>query len=156
MGYRILVAVFTMALLVSCAAFDNSSTPLEGFSPDEVARVPGTASAYSGHYAGTMTLDSNTCSSVTAEFGAAIPLEFDVTQSGTTVSVTFADDSVAAGSLDGDKTTLMTSTGNAKQVYYFTFAGNQAKGSAEVVEADEAGQYGAACASYTVLTSKAE
>lgn len=153
MGYRILVVAASLALLASCAAFDSSNTPYEGFSPDEIP-VPQGVGIYSGHYAGTKTLDSSTCASVSDELGDQVPLEFDVEHRDTAVNVVFGENGVAAGTLSGESATVMTTEGNAKNVYYLTFATGRISGSAEVIEADAAGQYGDACASYTLTMTK--
>lgn len=157
MGYRILTALFVLALMAGCAAFDTDSKPFEGFSPEETPETPGvTGGIYSGYYAGDMTLDSTSCASVSDAVGAKVQLALDVLQSDKVIDVTFDDGTTVASDLDGEKTTLMTETLGVRHIYYLTFADEKIDGSCEVIEADTNGQYGDPCASYTLALAKGE
>ena len=158
MGYRVLVVACLMSLICGCSAFDNSSEPYEGVPEDQVqaAQSGGVISTYTGYYAGDKTLDTNTCTSVTDEVGAAVPLSLDIAQSDVTIGVTFEDGQTASGALDTDKTIVMLEDASVKQVYYLTFTDGAVDGSSEVIEADENGQFGDPCATYTIALEKGE
>lgn len=159
MGYRILVAVCALALLGGCAAFDDSNIPYDGWSPADIAAIPGTkASLYSGYYSGNMAIDSNTCSSVSDNAGSKVPISFDVVQSDKTINVAFSDSAktTVAGTLDGEKTTVMTEIQNVRHVYYLKFADGAITGNVDVLEASDVGQYGDRCATYTLDMKKGD
>lgn len=157
MGYRMSAVLCMLALMCGCSAFDNSSEPFAGFSPDEVPPPPGGGPGpYSGYYAGEMTLGSNACTSVSGEVGSKVAFALDVVQSDTVVNVTLEDGTVIAGSLDGDKTTVMSEKSGVRHVYYLTFAEDKIEGSSEVIEATPEGQYGDPCGSYTLSMEKGE
>lgn len=159
MGYRILLVACALVLLGGCAAFDDGNTPYEGWSDADIAAIPGkTASLYSGYYSGNMTVDSNSCSSVSDEAGAKAPVSFDVIQSDTTINVLFSDaaKTTVAGTLNKETTTVMTEIQGVRHVYYLTFADGGITGSVEVLEMDAAGQFGNRCATYTLNMKKGE
>ncbi len=80
MGRRLLVLAFAMVLFSGCAAFDTDNTPYTGFSPDLIPTLPNMAGPLTGHYVGTMTLDSSTCEAVSDEVGKGVALVADVVQ----------------------------------------------------------------------------
>ncbi len=156
MGYRFLLAVVVLTLMSSCAAFDTDNTPYAGFNPDEVVIPNGMSGPYNGKYSGTMTLDSNTCASVSDEMGAAVAIMANVVQSDQLVNIVLEGGSAAAGELSAEgKTVFMIQSGGAKHVYYLTFSDDsKMDGTCEVIEADENGQFAKSCASYTVTLAK--
>lgn len=157
MGYRLIVVLASFCLLTGCAAFDSSSEPYEGFSPDEVPPPPSAATGiYTGYYAGNITYESNTCASVTDEVGAAVPLAVDVLHQDTTINTTFDDGTTAAGTLEGEKVTLLTEDAMVKYVYFFAFEDGKVTGSGEVIEANADGQFADPCAKYSFELTKGE
>ena len=156
MGYRFVMALVAALLLAGCAAFDHNNDPYTGFSPDEIPVLGGQAGPYSGYFSGTMTLDTNSCQAVSDAVGAAVPLTLETLQSDTTMNLTFADATVSAGALDGDKATFMVRMGSTKHVYVLTFGDGTISGSCDVIESDADGQFGKPCASYTVALEKGE
>jgi hypothetical protein len=159
MGYRLVVAVLSLVFFCSCAAFDKDTDAVEGFGGKDKPGMPSVtkeAGALSGYYSGTMTLDSNTCQSISDEVGVESELALDLVQDGDTINLTFADDTKTSGMLNGEKATFMSEIMTVKHVYYFTFADDAISGSIEVIEADEFGQFGKPCASYTADLKKGE
>lgn len=158
MGRRLIVLALGLVLISGCAAFDTDNTPYDGFSPDLVPVLGGQAGPLSGYYIGDMTLDSNTCQGVSDEVGKAAPLVLDVLQTELGMNVTFEDASVLAGQVDdASKAVFMSQTGSSKQVYFLDFSEDaKITGAAEVIEADENGQYADPCASYSLYLEKGE
>lgn len=155
MGYKILVALFIPVLVCGCAAFDSDSTPFEGFDASQVPQIQGLSGGpLSGSYAGDMTLDSNTCTSVSDTTGAKSSLTLTVSQSNSALGFTFDDGTTTSGTLDGEKVTLMKTTLGVKHVYYLKISKGKIDGSCEVIEANSDGQYSSPCASYTLALSK--
>lgn len=105
-----------------------------------------------------MILDSNTCQSISDEVGTESRLNLDVAQKGSTINVTFDDGTTANGIVDSNKAIVMTNVMEVKHIYYVTFAEKEGSvsGDCEVVEATEDGQYGEACATYTINLTKGE
>ncbi len=160
MGYRLLVILCAIVLIGGCAAFDHDNEPYTGFSPDEVPVIPGAdVGIHTGYYSGTLTLNSNSCIGVSDEVNAEFPMSLDVIHYGTTLNITFDDDTIASGELTGDENAVfMVQTGTTKHVYYLSFsdADETVTGSCEVIEADANGQYSHPCASYSIALAKAE
>jgi hypothetical protein len=158
MSKRIILVAFVLLSLCACSAFDSDNTPYVGFSPDVVPLVPGgEIGIYSGYYAGTMTLDSNSCAGVSDEVGAAVDFAFTVVHNANIISVAFADDVSSSGEVDGTDSIIMIQTGTTKHVYYLDFSVEDAVGgSCEVIEAAEDGSYGEPCASYTIALEKTD
>ena len=156
MGYRLMVALCTLALFCSCAAFDSDADPYVGFNPDIIPPMAGQAGIYTGYYDGDMNMDSNACASVSDEVGVPTPLAVDVLHKDTVVNVIFEDGTIAAGSLEGNRATFMTETVGVRHIYYLTFADDAIEGSCEVFEADIEGKYKEPCGSYTVSLKKGE
>lgn len=156
MGYRLGVAVMAAFFLVGCSAFDSDNTPYEGMKPGDPVPGINVGGIYSGYYAGDMTVDANSCASVSDEQGSAIDMGFEVIHADTTVNIIFDDGTTVAGTLDGEKVTIMVENLGVKHVYYFTFADGEVTGSAEVIEADAAGEYSSPCATYSVALKKGE
>lgn len=154
MGYRFWLVICACVLLGSCAAFDSSSTPYEGFSKDEVPPPKGQG-IYTGYYSGEMTVDSNSCESVQDKVGAKVPIEFDVYHKDNAINVVFKE-ATAAGELSGEKVTIMTDTMKIKHFYFLNFAEGKIEGSCQVVEPDANGQYGKECATYKFSMKKGE
>jgi|GEM_PF-1556736 len=157
--YKRLVLVLCILIsLGACSAFDSDAEPYEGFAPDEVPPVPGkSVGIYSGYYAGTMTLDSNECISVSDIVGDSFDFALDVLHSDNVMNVTFEDGSVASSEITDTSVIFMVQTGEVKHVYYLDFEVEDAVGgSCEVIEAGEDGSYGHPCASYTVTLEETE
>lgn len=162
MGYRLLVVVGLVSLMVGCAAFDNSSKPYEGFSDEEIAQATAAnggsnAGPLSGYYAGEMIVESNGCKSIKEKEGEKVSLSFEVEQVDNTVSVKFKEGNTS-GDLKDNQATVMTKTSTAHSVYMLKFEeeGKSVSGTCEVIEADEAGQFAAPCATYQLSLQKGE
>ena len=140
------------------SAFDSDGTPYEGFSPSEIPAPPGAGeSGLSGYYTGDMVLDSNACESVSDEVGAISNLAIDVVQNDNVMSLTFSDDTVSTGTLEGDKATFLSETLGVRHIYYVTFGEDgMADGSCEVFEATDKGVFKDPCASYSISLEKGE
>lgn len=161
MGYRLVIAVCSLVLVCSCAAFDKDEDAIEGFGDKDTKEIPSVAKdqgPLTGYYAGSMILDSNTCQSISDEVGTESRLNIDVAQKGSTLNVTFDDGSTASGVVDSNKAVIMTTVMEVKHIYYVTFAEKEGtvSGDCEVVETGEDGQYGSACATYTINLTKGE
>lgn len=160
MGYRSLLCVFALSLLCSCAAFDNGGGAIEGFGDQDVAGNPTVTKetgANTGYFSGAMTLDTNTCQSVSDKAGVESSIAFDVVHEGNIVNATFEDGSTSASELMDTKATFLVETMGVKHVYYITFGAEGAvDGKCEVIEANAEGQYGEPCANYTLIMQKGE
>lgn len=164
MGYRLLVAVCALSLLSACAAFDSDNEPYAGFNPSEVpAPVGAGESQFTGYYTGSMTLDTNECETVASESGSQSTIGIDVVHSDETINATFEDDATVAGTLEGDKVTLMKEGMGLREIYYLTFVmeegaeeASAVDGSMELFEATAEGAYKQPCASYTLTLEKGE
>jgi len=166
MGYRLIVAVCSLVLVCSCAAFDKDTDAIEGFGDQDRETMPSVvkdAGAYHGYYTGVMILDSNSCQSISDEEGTQTRFGADVLHKGDTINITFDDKSTAAGIVKDDKVIIMTDVEGPEHVYYLTFAADEenkdlgtVNGSCEVIETDENGYFGEPCASYTIEMEKGE
>ena len=157
MGYRLLVALVAVFCLAGCSALDTDNTPYEGMNPgDPIPGLGSTGGIYAGYYAGDMTAETNTCQSVSDEVGAAVDFDVEIMHADTQIEAIFDEDVRVAGTLDGENVTLVAITMGVEHVYRFTFADGGISGTAEVIEMDEAGQYGAPCATYAVSLAKGE
>lgn len=157
MAYRLLVVLVSIFLISGCAAFDNDNTPYEGMKPgDPVPGLVTEANLYSGYYSGDMTADTSSCKSVTDEVGAVAPLGLEVVHVDKVVNIVFDSGPTVAGDLDGADVTVMVEDSGVKQAYYLTFANEEITGSSEVIEADDNGQYGDPCATYSIALKKGE
>lgn len=155
MGYRLLVGIFAAVLMAGCAAFDDDNTPYEGMKPGEPLPFVGT-NLYSGYYIGDLTVESNECATVVDEAGSVVEIGFEVVQKDATINLIFEDGTAGAGTLDGDKVTVMTEASGVKSVYYLTFADGKIEGSVEVIEPDASGQYGKPCSTATFSLAKGD
>lgn len=157
MGYRLLVALCAVFCLAGCSALDTDNTPYEGMNPgDPIPGLGVSGGIYAGYYAGDMTAEANTCQSVSDEVGKAVDLAVEIMHADTQIEAIFDEDVRVAGTLTGESVTLVVTTMGVEHVYRFTFADGTITGSAEVIEADEAGQYGAPCATYAISLAKGE
>lgn len=162
MGYRLIAVIFALVFVVSCSAFDKEGPAIEGFGEADVSGNPVVAKdmgKFNGYYSGAMTLESNTCQSISDEVGVESALAFEVLQEdkATLVNLIFDEKTTASGELSKEnKGTFMVDTMGVKHVYMITFNDKGADGSCEVVEADEAGQYGDPCAKYAIAVTKGE
>lgn len=157
MGYRFVIAIVAAFFLAGCSALDSDNTPYEGMAPGEVLPAPGgSANLYNGYYAGDMTVETNTCQSVSDAAGSVVDLGIEIIQADATINAIFDSGPEVAASLDGDKVTIMTEELGVKHVYFLSFADGELNGSAESIEADANGQYGDPCATYTVALTKGE
>lgn len=184
MGYRrFLVALFAVALMSGCSAFDNSSEPFEGFSADEVPPLPGAVvqGELAGFYKGDAVAESNTCgvSSKTvmseedaegentntdakakddgkAKQETKLSISMDVTHVDSNINIMIDNGQTAAGELDGEKTTVMTEKGGVRSVYFLTFGKDSIEGSMEKIAPDANGQYSSPCATYKLSLKKGE
>jgi len=158
MGYRLALVVCAMLFVCGCSAFENDGNAIEGFGDLDVATptIQKEMGPNTGYYAGAMTLDSNTCQSVSDETGTESTMSVDIIEDNAILNATFEGGINASSTLEGGKATFMTEISGVKHVYYFTFKEGVIEGKAEVIEADEAGQYGDPCASYMLLLNKGE
>lgn len=159
MGYRFVVVIFAIIMMAGCSAFDSDNDPYVGWEPDMIPAVPGgKAGIYSGYYAGTKTLDSNSCASIADEMGIAADFAVDVLHVDNYVNLTMADGTVMAGELVGDSAIFMTKDGSTEHAYYLTFSDEveSITGYAEVIEPNESGQYGDPCAQFTISLQEDE
>lgn len=157
MGFRLFLAVLSLLLISSCAAFDKDTDAIEGFGPG-IDR-PGEPSEgkrlgpNSGYYAGTMTLDNNSCESVSDEAGveSKLAVKIEDEEDGSVVNATFEGSSSSLSSRVKDSSiVLMEVIMGVQRVYYLTFVEGGIEGSCEVIEADDAGEFGKSCATYTI------
>lgn len=157
MGYRLLVALIAVVLITGCSALDTDNAPYEDMPPGTTIPAPGgSADLYNGYYAGDMSVETNTCQSVSDEVGSVVELGIEIVQADATINALFDSGPQVAGTLDGDKVTIMTEELGVKHVYYLTFEDGELNGSAEAIEADANGQYGDPCATYTIALTKGE
>ncbi len=158
MGYRLAMVVFAALLVSGCAAFEHDGNAVEGFGDLDVAvpTIQKELGPNTGYYAGAMVLDSNTCESVSDDEGVESSMSVEIIHDGDVLNATFEGGVISSSKLNGEKSTFMTEIGGVKHVYYFSFKDGKIEGKAEVVEADEAGQYGEPCATYTILLNKGE
>ncbi|HPQ80880.1 MAG TPA: hypothetical protein PLZ86_04070 [bacterium] len=156
MKSRLLFAVCAIFFLAGCAALDSDNTPYEGMMPgDPIPGISPGAGQFSGYYEGKMTTEFNTCSSVSDETGSEFDLAIEVMHEGNLVEVSFEGSLFAGGTLDGSNVTVVLPEGDVKHVYHLTFAEEQTiSGDIEVIEIDEAGQFGAPCAAYALALTK--
>jgi hypothetical protein len=155
---RLVLVLCVLISLGACSAFDSDAEPYEGFEADEVPPVPGkSVGIYSGYYAGTMTVDSNECFSVSDAVGDSFDLALEVLHSDNILNLTFEDGSVSSAEITDTSAIFMVQTGDVKHVYYLDFEVEDAiGGSCEVIEASEDGSFGHPCASYTLSLEETE
>ncbi|MBN1283610.1 MAG: hypothetical protein JXA24_07560 [Proteobacteria bacterium] len=158
MSKRLVIIACILIAIGGCAAFDSDNTPYEGFSPDQVPLLPGKdIGIYSGYYAGTMTLDSNSCAGVSDAVGEALDMSMDVIHSANLLNATFGGGSVASAEIKDTGAIFMVQQGSTRHVYYLDFSVEDTiGGSCEVIEVSEDGSWGKPCASYAVSLSKGE
>ena len=157
MKYRLLVLLCAVFLFSGCAALDSDNTPYEGMQPgDPIPGIsPGTGQ-FSGYYKGDMKTEFNTCQSVSDEVGSVVELAFEVMHEDNLIEVSFEGDLYAGGSLNGSEVTVVIPEGDVKHVYYLAFSEEKKiSGQIEVIEIDDAGQFGAPCAAYSLALEPA-
>jgi len=145
-----------LVLVSACSAMDHDSQVISSGPSGSVSKGEG---AFSGYYAGTMTLDSNACQSVSDELGSEAKISMDVTSQDKDLNIAFEDGTNASGKIeDSGKSVVMTDISGVKHVFYLTFSedGNEITGSCDVLEQDDNGQYSDPCASYTMSLKKGE
>lgn len=156
--YRLSITLFAVVLVAGCAAFDNGNEPFAGFSKDEIPPPPGSKATgiYTGYYKGDAVVESNTCKASIEKAGSKVSLDMDVTHQDTNLNIVINSGDPVAGTLDGTKSTVMSEAAGVRHVYYLEFADTKITGSSEVIEKDDAGQYGDPCESYTFTLAKTE
>ncbi|MBT3182085.1 MAG: hypothetical protein HN337_06215 [Deltaproteobacteria bacterium] len=160
MGYRLVIAVLSLLLITSCAAFDSDTDAIEGFGDQDQAGMPSTGKdlgPLSGYYSGNMVLNSNTCESISDEVGVESRIGVDVIQDENALNATFDDSKdTLTDMLEGKSAVFADEVMGVMHVYYFDFADDTVTGNCEVIEADEAGDFGDPCAVYAVELKKGE
>ncbi|HQG13865.1 MAG TPA: hypothetical protein PLT05_05855, partial [bacterium] len=160
---RLFLAILSLLLISSCAAFDRDTDAIEGFGrgidrpgqPSEGKRF----GPNSGYYVGTMTLDNNSCESISDEAGVEnkLAVKIEDEEGGSFVNATFEGYSRLFSSRLKDRSiVLMSVIMGVQRVYYLTFVEGGIEGSCEVMEADDAGEFGESCATYTIELMRGE
>ncbi|HPM41766.1 MAG TPA: hypothetical protein PLY45_04970 [bacterium] len=160
MKSRLTVALCAVFLLAGCAALDTDNTPIEGMQPGDP--VPGLAlpgmGPLTGYYSGTMTLESNTCNSVSDQVGDKIELAFDIAHQAPFIQAVFSDGLTVSGMIEatkeGDSVTMVVKESGVEHIYYLLFTTEKLVGSVEVAEQQEDGNFGESCASYQLDLAK--
>jgi hypothetical protein len=157
MGYRVFLLACVLVLMGGCAAFDHNNDSYTGFSPDQIPIIPGVSGPYTGYYSGTMTADANSCVAVSDQAGTELPLAFEVKNVGDIINAIFEDGAVAASTVSNKKVVLLVGGEGIKHIYHLTFGDDGTiTGDCKVIEIDSLGEYGDACASYTITLEKGE
>ncbi|MFH1873565.1 MAG: hypothetical protein ABH859_00045 [Pseudomonadota bacterium] len=137
MKIRLFALALTLMMLAACSAFDSGENDLgDGSSVVMPSVVAGLDSQFAGDYIGAMILQENTCSNLAAEIGEKTPVKINVIQSGTLVSLGFADETEASGILnEANEATIVKRQFAKVDVYDVTFADDgNIKGTVEHME----------------------
>ncbi len=160
MGYRLVIAVLSLLLITSCAAFDKDTDAVEGFGSEDRQGMPSTGKdlgPLSGYYSGNMVLDSNSCESVSDEVGVESRIGVEVTQDENNLNAKFdSSEKTLTDILEGKSAVFADELMGVMHVYYLDFEDEDVTGNCEVIEADEAGDFGLPCAVYAVDLKKGE
>ncbi len=101
MKIRMLGLALALMMVAACSAMDSGESDLgDGSSVIMPSVIAGVDSEFSGDYVGNMIVQENLCDNLMAEVGEEVPLKINVIQSGTLVSLGFADETEASGILN--------------------------------------------------------